>query len=158
MKRRNALIASAAGLAAILGLGHAYGSAEHGWWDHGRHGRWHDHARAHFADSCAGDRFAGFDDAMTMAREALAIAPHQEAAWQGLEMAMREASVQLAATCRSSATETSAPDWLTQAEAMVAGGLDALRAVRPAFDALYGVLDDGQRRTLDRMLADRHPA
>ena len=35
------------------------------------------------------------------------------------------------------------------------GGLDALREVRPAFDTLYAVLDDGQRKTLDDMLTHR---
>jgi hypothetical protein len=37
----------------------------------------------------------------------------------------------------------------------MAAGLGALREVRPAFDALYVVLDEGQRKTLDDMLAHR---
>ncbi len=42
---------------------------------------------------------------------------------------------------------------LQKMETLLSSGLAALRAVRPSFDALYAVLDDGQREALDDLLA-----
>lgn len=69
---------------------------------------------------------------------------------------MRAATDRVAMTCLSGgAGGQSAPDRLTQAEAMMATGLAAMREVRSPFDAFYDGLDDEQRRKLDRMLDHR---
>jgi len=44
---------------------------------------------------------------------------------------------------------------LERMEALMEAGLAALREIRPAFDALYAVLDDAQRKTLDGAFAHR---
>lgn len=148
MKRRTALITSAAGIAALLGLTQAYGAVErHGWSWRGQHGG--------FARLCGEGDAGHMDHAMAAARDALDIRADQEAAWAGFADSLRAATGRLAATCRGiEAAEpgTGAPDRLTQAEAMLAMGLAAVRDIRPSFDALYGVLDADQRRTLDAML------
>jgi hypothetical protein len=43
----------------------------------------------------------------------------------------------------------SAPERLAQMETLMAAGLDAVREVRPRFDAFYATLSDDQKATLD---------
>ncbi len=47
---------------------------------------------------------------------------------------------------------------LERMEAQLAAGLAALREVRPPFDALYEVLDQEQRKTLDTLFANQSPS
>lgn len=154
MKRRNALIASTAGLAGLAGMIVLGRPSALGAWgrsprhDGGAHGGW-----TRWCDVGAVDRL---DEGLWFARAELAIRPDQGAAWDTMAEALRTAAARVASTCSSdSARDLAAPDRLTQAEAMMVTGLGALRDARPAFDALYAVLDDGQRRKLDTMLDHR---
>ena len=70
--------------------------------------------------------------------------------------ALRAASDSLEGVCAdAAAAPATAPEGLALAEAALAAGTEAVRDIRPAFEALYAALDADQRASLDNLLA-RH--
>jgi hypothetical protein len=71
----------------------------------------------------------------------------QKADFEALKAAMTKAEATLKAACPTQAelADRTPPARLALAEKRMAAGLDAIRTVRPAFDALYAKLDDKQR-------------
>lgn len=84
----------------------------------------------------------------------------QKKSWVRVEHELEQVLILLRDSCEAFAADaapTTLPERLALGEAAMAAGVEALRAVRPAFEAFYDTLDDGQRRQLDTVL-DHHGA
>jgi hypothetical protein len=149
-----AVVAAAGGAWSIVGVSAHSGPARWG-------GAWTTSEGNHgIARLCAEDRAAGIEAALAYSKHALAVTPEQAAAWQGLVQVVRGADTRIGQACAGladAAPDDGAPRMLENAEAAAATGLAALREVRPAFEAFYGVLDTEQRARIDGLLA-RHGA
>jgi hypothetical protein len=91
------------------------------------------------------DSFADFDD-------------RQQAAWESLSAAMQEAGESVRGRCdaiRDQGRPSTAPERLTRMETMTAAVADALRIVRPPFEAFYDTLDADQQAALDGIMTHR---
>ena len=135
----------------------AEGSAGH-WSD----ARWSDerrHGGGHLDRLCEGGGDARLDLLLVFARDRLDLRPEQATAWRDLEGAVRGGMATLRGACdkmrAGEGDAASAPVKLAAAEAAMSVGAEALRQVRPAFEAFYATLDDSQRTTLDAALAHR---
>ncbi len=86
----------------------------------------------------------------------LAITADQESAWTAFTDSLDHTSDRLKTLCGDMrALPATAPEALALAETATVAGLEAIRDVRPAFNALYAVLDDEQRATINEHMA-RH--
>ncbi len=83
--------------------------------------------------------------------------PEQEPAWQQLRDAVRSASTKLEPACAAmrDARDGTPPERLASMETMLSAGLEAVREVRPKFDAFYATLNDKQKRAIDRLIEGR---
>ncbi|MSP81412.1 MAG: hypothetical protein EXQ94_00390 [Alphaproteobacteria bacterium] len=149
MIRRNVLIGSVAAIVAAVGLTTAYadfGGSRHGWGGHGLHAR-----------LCGPDREAKLEAAITYVRYTLDIRAEQEAPWVALVGAVRDATGKVDAVCAETegASVQGLDARLDRTEAMLVTGLAVLRDLRPALDAFYAVLDDGQRQQFDALAEHR---
>jgi hypothetical protein len=90
------------------------------------------------------DRVDGF------VRRHLDLDPNQKAAWDGVVDSADDARRKLRDACadRDDWSGTT-PERLARMETLMAAGLDAVREVRPRFDAFYATLSDDQKATLD---------
>ncbi len=82
----------------------------------------------------------------------------QSESWIRVERELEQGFIWLRDTCDAFAADTATttlPERLEFAETAMAAGLEALRAVRPAFEAFYDTLDDGQRQQLETVLNHR---
>jgi LTXXQ motif family protein len=123
-------------------------------WSAERHITRGDHGIGRLCDS---DDSASLDLLFAYARNRMDLRPDQEPAWRNLESATRSGIASLRAACDKMQAGTdgaSAPVRLAAAEVAMTAGAEALRQVRPAFDAFYGTLDDRQRVSLDAALAE----
>jgi hypothetical protein len=89
-------------------------------------------------------------------RSVLALRPEQLAAWDRLVGAVQRGAGLACDTKLASGGGAAAE--LAQAEAAMVRGLEAVREIRPAFDALYTLLGDEQKKTLDTLFARRRRA
>jgi hypothetical protein len=128
--------------AAAQGMGHGWGG--HGWGGHG--GR---------MGGMMGERFCASTDPMApriagKLEATLKPTDAQKADFETLRKAMGDAEGKLKAGCPTAAerADRTPPGRLAVAEKRMSAGLDALRTVRPAFDALYAKLDDKQRDSM----------
>jgi hypothetical protein len=144
--RRNKVIMG--GVAVVLLAGGLTAAAAqgmgHGWGGHG--GR---------MGGMMGERFCASSEALAprvAGRLEAALKPTdaQKADFEALRKAMGDAEGKLKAGCPTAAerADRTPPGRLALAEKRMAAGLDALRTVRPPFDALYAKLDDKQRDSL----------
>lgn len=105
---------------------------------------------------CETDDGARLDLLVAYARDRLDLRAEQGPAWRDLEGALRGGIATLRTACdpvRAGSAGASAPARLAAAEAAMTAGADALRQLRPAFEAFYATLDDRQKATLDDALA-----
>jgi len=117
------------------------------------------HRRGGLARLCGPERAERVEDAIAVAERRLAITEPQRPAWTALADEIRRGSTTLGRACEAFvATDagTDAPARFARAETAMATGLEVVRAVRPRFDTLHAMLDDGQKATLDRLMARRH--
>jgi len=121
-------------LAAVLSSAAVASAAADQSWFHGRHGRG-------AADWCGPQAAARLDGMLTMTEAVLRPTAGQRAAWEAFAAAAKTARAELETVCGAA---HSLPDKLAATAA-------ALDKVRPALDALYGVLDGEQRQWLDGM-------
>ena len=126
------------------------GSMGHGW-----HGKRHHGGPGHF---CAGARGEKLEHAIDFVQSFVDFTPEQVGAWQGLVEALRGGSDTVGASCSNLTPlpeDATAPERLAQVELVASTGLEVLREVRPAFDALYAVLDEDQKAALDGLINRR---
>jgi hypothetical protein len=120
------------------------------------HAGWlgHRHRGGGFAHLCQGDHAAMLDAAIAYLERRIDPSEAQAKAFARFTDALRAGAAALAAGCFDTempAPHTDAPSGLAATEAMMAAGLEALRTVRPSFDALYAVLDERQREVLNEL-------
>jgi hypothetical protein len=156
MKSRYMLMIGAATLAALAsgGLAAAH-DGQRSW--RGHHG-WS--PRAHGLEQFCNHRHAGtwLASLSAMVERSLSLHETQTAAWRRVIEEVRAVESSLVAICdaeKFEAATRSATVLLARAESMMTARLDALRRVRPTFEAFYGSLDDGQKKALDDLLARR---
>lgn len=118
-------------------------------------GHWHGGHGDGWSHLCA-QPDAALDGITAYLKRALAPTEAQAEAFARLARSLGDAASLMARACdgggSASADETAAAA-LERMETLMAAGLEALRGVRPAFDALYAVLDERQRATLDALFA-----
>lgn len=124
-----------------------------------RYGGWH-HGGDHggmMERLCSERRGGWLDDRIELVESFVAFTPEQEPAWQGLTTAVRNGSERVGEACAALAAtgDDEPPGRLARVEVMLEAGLDLVRAVRPAFEDFYAVLDDGQKAALDRLIERR---
>lgn len=147
---RKSLLGLGAGAALLGGLGLAFagpgdGPGGHGWMHgkmHGERGQWGQRFCA--ADEAFAPRIAARLDSTVKPTDA------QKPEFDALKAAMEKAEAGLKAACPTQAErdDRTPPGRLALAEKRMSAGLDAIRTVRPAFDAFYAKLDDAQKDRL----------
>ena len=83
----------------------------------------------------------------------------QQPAWVKLRDSVRAASGKLDTACasmREGGRDATPPVRLARVETMLGAGLEAVREVRPNFDAFYATLNDKQKAAIDRLIEGRH--
>ena len=125
----------------------------HGWHGGGWQGGGHGIARL-----CAADHDAAIAAVLAYGEHKLDITDEQADEWAALGKSLRTATAKAEAVCADAGDgPATAPEALALAETATIAMAGAIGEIRPAFDALYGVLDDGQRAELDGMIK-RHRA
>jgi len=85
----------------------------------------------------------------------------QQAAWKDLSAATKTATDRLDEACKDRDDwGGTSPERLARMETMMSAGLDAVREVRPRFEAFYDTLSDTQKEALDDLMVHRrhgHP-
>ena len=120
-------------------------------WARGRRGQGMGHLCAALADQRT-------EDVIGLVERFVEFSPAQAAAWAKLADSIRASGVSLRQDCarlEQAGEPATAPEHLARAEAMMVAGVVALRQVRPAFDAFYAALADGQRAALDGLMSHR---
>ena len=93
---------------------------------------------------------------MVFGEHKLDIKDEQSVEWLALGESLRAASARAEAVCAEVGDgPADATQALALAETAAIATAAAIGEVRPAFDALYAVLDDGQRSMLDGMITHR---
>ncbi|HMR34305.1 MAG TPA: Spy/CpxP family protein refolding chaperone [Geminicoccaceae bacterium] len=103
---------------------------------------------------CGPDRNDRLNRMVEMIEGFANFSPEQEPAWQQLRDAVRDASAKLGPACDAmrDARDGAPTERLASIETMLSAGLDAVREVRPKFDAFYATLNDKQKRAIDRLV------
>ena len=141
-----------AAILAVLGLGALAWTAFDAHASVGGHWRGHNG----IARACEMDQGAAIAAALVYGQEHLDITAAQQTEWSAFADALHSAGGRLEALCGEiAATPATAPDALALAETATLAGLEAIRDIRPSFDALYAVLDADQRALVDEHMA-RH--
>lgn len=106
---------------------------------------------------CGPDRNERLGRMVEMVEGFANFSPEQEPAWQQLRDAVRDASTKLEPACEAmrDARDGAPPERLASIETMLSAGLDAIREVRPKFDAFYATLNDKQKRAIDHLIDRR---
>ena len=131
---------------ARAGVGHGW----HGGGWQGGHG---------IARLCAADHDAAIAAVLAYGEHRLDITDGQAEEWTALGASLRTATAKAEAVCAEVGDgPATAPEALALAETATIAMAEAIGEVRPAFDALYGVLDDEQRAELDGMIAQHRRA
>lgn len=106
---------------------------------------------------CAPDRNERLDRVVEMVEGFANFSPEQEPAWQALRTAVRDASAKLQPACDAmrDSRDGTPPERLAGVETALSAGLDAMREVRPKFDAFYSTLNDKQKRAIERLVEGR---
>ncbi len=141
------LPAYAAAIAAETG---AFGSGHHGW----RQGRGHGLDRL-----CAEGHEERVGEMIALVENFVDFSPEQAPAWADLTTALYASNGAVSGLCdelEAAGKPTTAPQALARVETAMGVGLKVVRDLRPAFDAFYAALDEGQRNSLDRLVAKGH--
>ena len=106
---------------------------------------------------CGPDRNERLNRMVEMIEGFANFSPDQQPAWERLRDSVRSASGKLGAACDTmrSGRDGTPPERLAGLETMLSAGLDAVREVRPNFDAFYATLNDKQKTALDRLIDRR---
>ena len=134
-----------AGLGLLVALGACGRGA--GYWHHGHGRHWRGHERA-----CGEGQLEALLD---RARRRIDPSAEQMGPWQRFADAVRSAARDVCGAATATADAQAAQDMLGRLERLSERTLYAVRTVRPAFDELYAVLNEAQRRQLDRWLSRR---
>lgn len=109
--------------------------------------------RGHAGAGWCGADWAGLEAWDGYVVRALSLTDEQSTAWTRLRAAIQSTRPSLEQACADvPATDAT----MARAETMLTLGLEAVRQVRPAFEAFYAVLTDEQRRMLDEHRGRRH--
>ncbi|HYH22508.1 MAG TPA: Spy/CpxP family protein refolding chaperone [Azospirillum sp.] len=101
-----------------------------------------------------GEASADPEPRIAQMKAAMRITDAQMPLWNGFAEAVRESAKALAPAYeaqRAGAQQAAWPERMERREKLLAARLEALKRIRTAGNALYGVLSDEQRRTFDRM-------
>jgi hypothetical protein len=140
-------ILAATGIAAGAGT-YAYHQsawAHGGGWRHGGHGHG-------FARLCGEEGEAHLNKVVRAVEGFVKFTPEQTAAWNDLVSTVRTVRADLDKVCvemDADKTPPNMPAKLDRAERMMELGLDGMRRVRPALEALYAKLSDEQKKIVD---------
>ncbi len=117
---------------------------------------WRDWGRGRHAGSagwCQQGGSARLAEGMTLIEMQLALKPEQQHAWARVAEVVERVGRDLAGLCGGSVADV--PSGLARLESGIEASLKAMRELRPPLEALYAVLDPGQRARLDGLLKDR---
>jgi hypothetical protein len=165
--QRKHLLAGLAGVVALAGLGAGVLSAaaqpapsssthQATLWERGG-GHWGRHGRMGMGPAfCGPDHDERIDRMIGMVEGFANFSAEQQPAWERLRDSVRSASDKLEAACATmrDSRDAAPPARLAGLETMLSTGLEAVREVRPNFDALYAVLNEKQKAAVD-MLVER---
>lgn len=113
---------------------------------------------AGFGDPCGGLGVRWIDRATAYATGFMDLTADQAGALRDLKAAARHAAAKGVEICHGTDYwKETAPERLKHQEEALAAARDAVREVRPKFEAVYYTLSPGQRATLDAVLAGRRP-
>jgi len=112
---------------------------------------------AGFGHPCAGLGVRWIARATTFAAGFMDLKPEQEAALQSLEDTTRAAGARLADICGGDDGKATAPERLKRQDDALGAARDALRDVRPKFEAFYDTLAPRQQDVMDDVIAGRRP-
>lgn len=120
---------------------------------HGRRSSRHGREGHGFGRALDPDRV---EEGLRDAESRLSLMPDQRPAWERLARAVRDGSEALRDSgLGPAAAGAPAPEKLARLVAAMEAGTAVLRRLRPAFDELYLMLGDDQRRALDGLAAQR---
>lgn len=128
-------------------------AGDRAWSGFGHRWRQRGEGRGHAGAGWCGADWAGLEAWDGYVVRALSLTDEQGAAWTRLRAAIQSTRPTLEQAC-GDAPATGAS--MARAETMLAAGLDAVRQVRPAYEAFHAVLNDDQRRMLDEHRGRRH--
>lgn len=117
-----------------------------GWHHRGWHRHHRDLDRHRRASPLDAARLA---EMIELTERIIAITPVQRDAWDSLVAALESGADAVRRASQGVDGEDSAPARLARLEISFTAGLEALRRLTPALDALYDRLDDRQRQVLD---------
>jgi hypothetical protein len=127
----------------------------HGGWGH-RFGGRGGHGMAML---CSDRRDAKIAETIEFVESFVDFTPEQTEAWENLKVAVTNSSTKVDAAC-DKMKQAGRPDTVVEKlafmEDMMSTGLSVLQEVRPAFDSFYAVLDDRQKKAVDKLLSRRH--
>ena len=118
-------------------------------------GGWHGAAVGHrgghgMAHVCGGRMAGGIERMTGLVDHFGKFTAEQTKAWDGLKGAITDAEADVRRTCDEIADlDTTVPGRLAMWENTLVAGSYALAKVRPAVEAFYGTLDEGQQAALD---------
>jgi LTXXQ motif family protein len=141
--RRTRIAVAAVALAAVL-PSLAAGASWHDW------GRGRQGGSAGWCQRGGSDRLA---EGIALIEMQLALKPAQQDAWARVAEAVERVRRDLAGLCGGPVADV--PSGLARLETGIEAGLKAVRELRPHLEALYAVLEPGQRARLDGLLKDR---
>ncbi len=124
-------------------------------WHGGGHGGGHGSGMAMV---CSDRRDQKIEAAVGFVEGFVGFDANQQAAWNELSAALRDASQSVGKACdrlQSAGDDATAPQKFARIELMIETGLATVKRIRPAFDALYATLDDKQKKALDGLMSHR---
>jgi LTXXQ motif family protein len=110
---------------------------------------------AGFGHPCAGLGVRWIARAASFAGGLMELKPEQEAALQSLEDVNRDAGARLADICGDDDRGATATERLKRQDEALGAARDALREVRPKFEAFYATLSPRQKDVVDDVMAGR---
>jgi hypothetical protein len=162
--QRKYLLAGVAGVVALASLGAGVLSAaaqpagdgpRAAIWD-GRGGHWHERGRMGPA-FCGPNHDERIERMVGMVEGFANFSAEQQPAWERLRDSVRSASDRLETACDAlrDSRDAAPPARLAALETVLSTGLEAVREVRPNFDALYAALNEKQKAALDLLIERR---
>ena len=108
---------------------------------------------------CSDRRAEKLEDVIGFTEAFFSFNAPQKTAWNGLATALRGGSDAIGKHCDAMKADDgrkSATGKLAQMETMLTAGLEVVQKVRPAFDTVYGTLDEKQQAALDKLIQRRN--
>ena len=147
-------LSAVAGVLSVASPAAAQGHGRMGWHAHGED--WGDRRgpRMGPAALCGPEREERLSRMVEMIEGFANFSPEQQPAWEQLRDAVSAAGAKLGPACDAmrDSRDGTPPERLASMETMLSAGLDAMREIRPKFDAFYATLNDKQKRAIDRLV------